>query len=565
MHAKPERTIVEDAEFTLFEERAENLSPDEFTAWTTPTPHDAQVIRQLTNYGPKLLSGPRGCGKTTLLLRAAAQLRQQGNAVPIYVNYGRSMFTEPALNQRADADAFFQDWLVSKILVAARDALCSTADIPQLQELGKLAEAFVGAAERDAQAARPNLPGPTALSQKLEEWATRVDARRVVLLLDDAAHAFVPEQQRVFFDFLRTIRTPAITYKAAIYPGVTEFSTNFHVGHDAKLVHAWVSVEGKDYLTFMMSAFERRIPLEIRSQIAPGVASMFAAACFGIPRTFFSMVETYLESWSGEALRSTQIMNTVINQHADQLRVLHRSLGKKLPRYKQYVDVGEAVLDKILFLIRELNESRQIKASSDQILEVAIRHPIDSQLITILGLLEYAGLVRRTNETISQGVATYSKYAVHGCLLVAASAIKYGRQNPTLEQRANALVKTSRATSYKRVAAGTLLSQKQADGCQLVVANCQRCGAPRVLENARFCSTCGVELVDVSLLEELLAASIDLLPLTRRKQESLHAQGLDKVEDLIRDRGLSEISKARRIGPVWAGRIRSVAEEFVGV
>jgi hypothetical protein len=475
------------------------------------------------------------------------------------------MFTEPAFNQRSDADGFFQDWLVAKVIVATDDTFATLGvDAPDLRILGETARSFIDLAERNPHASRPDLPGPTALTQALEYWAERAEARRVVLLLDDAAHAFVPEQQRVFFEYLRNLRTPAVTYKAAIYPGVTEFSPNFHVGHDAKLVHAWVPVEGSEYLSFMSSIYERRLPSNIRNRISSGVMQLFAAASFGVPRTFFTLIETYLENWNGQPARSAQVANNTIAQNADQLRDLHRSLSRKLPRYRQYVETGELVLDRLLQLIMELNESRHRVKTEAQALDTAIRHPIDSRLVTVLGLLEYAGLVRRTNEAVSHGADRYSKYAIHGCLLVAAGALKFG-QNPTLEQRARALVKTSRTSSYKRVGSEGVLTQKQAEACQLVVANCAKCGTPRAMESARFCGACGAELVDASRFEELMATSIDELSLTKKKLDSLHAQEMHKIEDLIRDRGLTEISKAQRIGPVWARRIYSLAEEFVGV
>ncbi|WP_157619819.1 hypothetical protein [Saccharothrix sp. NRRL B-16348] len=557
--------FVGEDQLSLFEERAENLTQEEFEAWTAPTPHDEQILRQLQTQGPKLLSGPRGCGKTTLLLRAAAEIRKRGSALPVYVNYGRSMFTEPAFNQRSDADGFFQDWLVAKVIVAVHDTFEKLGvEEPELDRQSEIARFFIDSAERNPHAARPDLPGPTALTHALEAWAERINAKRVVLLLDDAAHAFVPEQQRVFFEYLRNLRTPAVTYKAAIYPGVTEFSPNFHVGHDAKLVHAWVPVEGSEYLSFMRLIYERRLPPEIRDKISSGVVSLFAAASFGVPRTFFALIETYLENWNSRPERSAQVANNTIAQNADQLRDLHRSLSRKLPRYRHYVEAGEGVLNKLLVLIRELNETRHRVSPHAQVLDIAIRQPIDARLVTVLGLLEYAGLVRSTNEAVSHGTDRYSKYSIHGCLLTAAGALRFG-QNPTLEQRASALVKKSRTGTYKRVGSEGIFTTKQAEECQLVVANCAACGTPRVMENARFCSFCGAELVDASRFEELMATPIEELALPKKKLHALNAQGMHKIEDLIRDRGLAEISKAQRVGPVWARRIYSLAEEFVSV
>ena len=46
-------TIVEEHQVSLFEERGENLTPEDFEAWTAPTPHDEQILRQLQNQSPQ--------------------------------------------------------------------------------------------------------------------------------------------------------------------------------------------------------------------------------------------------------------------------------------------------------------------------------------------------------------------------------------------------------------------------------------------------------------------------------------------------------------------------------
>lgn len=244
-------------DLALFEKRAEYLTDSQFDAWTAPAPHETQVLRQLTSTGPKLLSGPQGCGKTTMMKRAQRNMRAASRSLPIYVNYGRSMFIEPAFTRRADADGFFLDWLVAKVIVGLTAELEEQGLSDVSSEYADAARSFVDAAESDPGIQRVQLPGPNRLAAHLDELAHAAGFSQTVLLLDDAAHAFVPEQQRIFFDFVRNVKTQRVTYKAAIYPGVTEFSPNFHVGHDAKMVRAWIPVEGHDYLKFMRSAYER--------------------------------------------------------------------------------------------------------------------------------------------------------------------------------------------------------------------------------------------------------------------------------------------------------------------
>lgn len=549
----------------VFEERAENLTDEQFSEWTFVSDFEERVLRQLTSSAPKLLVGPRGCGKSTLLRLAYDRIQSQGRDLPIFVNYGKSMFLEPAFTVRTDADAFFQDWLVARIAVAAGEAL-DTANMPEgLRQLEEHCREFIGRAETDPKAQRLKLPGPTLLSALLSQWAEDAGKGRVVLLLDDAAHAFVPEQQRIFFEFLRSLRSPTVTFKAAVYPGVTHFSPNFNVGHDAKAVVAWVGTDTADYLEFMRQLLDKRLPDRGGVAISDDLVDFFAVASFGIPRTFMSMVESYIDQKPKPA-RVAQAATAIINIHADQTEKLYDQLATKLPTFSRYVAAGDTVRRNMLAQVEKLNRGRSAHDSArEQVVEIAVKQPLDAKLVTILSLLEYAGLVRQTNETVSLGNAgTFTKVAIHSGLLLAHNAVSF-RQNPTISERARAAMRQSRQSSFKRVAADVLLDKETAENCRLQVGACPRCGTPRQVEGARFCTNCGQELVDESRYAALVQANIEALALTPKKLTALRQQGFHTVDDILRDRGMSEMQKANRIGGHWSRRIYSLAEEYVSV
>lgn len=435
----------------VFEERAENLTDQQFVEWTYVSSFEERVLRQLTSSAPKLLVGPRGCGKSTLLRLAYDRIQTSGRDLPILVNYGKSMFLEPAFAQRTDADAFFQDWLVARIAVAAGEALDAAHRPSGLADLDAQCREFITAAETDPRSDRLKLPGPTLLSRLLTQWAEDAGKARVVLLLDDAAHAFVPEQQRIFFEFLRSLRSPTVTFKAAVYPGVTNFSPNFNVGHDAKAVVAWVSTDTPEYLTFMRQLLDKRLPDRGGKAISDDLVDLFAVASFGIPRTFMSMVESFIEQDPSPA-RVAQAANAIINVHADQTEKLYDQLATKLPTYSRYVAAGDTVRRNMLSQLQQLNRGRAAKESGrEQVVEVAVRQPLDAKLVTIFSLLEYAGLVRQTNETVSSGSeGTFTKVAVHSGLLLAHNAVSF-RQNPTIKERARAAMRQSRQSGSSQL------------------------------------------------------------------------------------------------------------------
>ena len=98
----------------VFEERAEHLSRERLENWSADFPHDSLVLRKLTGTGAKLLIGPRGSGKSTLLRRAYFSLVSSGAAMPVYVNYSKSLALEPLFHRRSDALAVFRQWVLNE-------------------------------------------------------------------------------------------------------------------------------------------------------------------------------------------------------------------------------------------------------------------------------------------------------------------------------------------------------------------------------------------------------------------------------------------------------------------
>ncbi|GAB2751066.1 hypothetical protein GCM10027039_05840 [Terrabacter koreensis] len=544
-----------------FEERAENLSAEQFAAWTNVTSFEEKVLSQLTSMSPRLLVGPRGCGKSTLMLLAAERLQQRNRAIPVYVNYGKSMFIEPAFTMRPDANEFFQEWLVARILAASSKA-AGFSGIPELSELGMDCEVFVERAERDPRLELLGLPGPAALARLLEEWAREKGRAGVVLLLDDAAQAFVPEQQRIFFDFLQSLRTPGVTYKAAIYPGVTEYSPTYNLGHDAKKVDAWVP-SGPDYLAFMHGLLNKRLGSALPSGLTDDCLDLFAVASFGIPRGFLAMVERFMYD-NPEPGRTTSAAVTIVNEHAGQVEHSFNQLARKVPAYSNYIEAGLEVEKNVCSELRDLNHSRIGTSVSEQAVEVAVRKPISPKLNQVLALLEYSGIVRRTGETVSYGESVYERVAIHSAVLMARRALWHGK-NPSLRARATAGLRQTRQHSSKRVTDAKLLPPEVAERCVLKMGKCENCGQLRPTIEARFCFNCGAELKDQSRYAQLVKASVDELLMTKNKLVEIKKVGFSTVEDVLNDHGGERLRKAKGVGAVWSRRITSLAVEYVNV
>ena len=64
----------------LFVEQAEYIEKDSLLRWSSEHPEEENIIQKLTRGGAKLISGPRGCGKRTLLLKAYYSLLQNASS-----------------------------------------------------------------------------------------------------------------------------------------------------------------------------------------------------------------------------------------------------------------------------------------------------------------------------------------------------------------------------------------------------------------------------------------------------------------------------------------------------
>jgi hypothetical protein len=553
---------------SIFEERAENLSREELWAWTAEGERDKGLLKKLKGPGAKLLSGPRGSGKSTLLRKAFFELIEEGQALPVYVNFSRSLALEPLFHKQANALQLFRQWVVYRITVGVSDSLhVMGAALPDgLEILSNVGGQFIHALETGAPPSVPErLISPSELLLLLEAWAADIGRARCVLLLDDAAHAFSPDQQREFFEIFRSLRSRSVSAKAAVYPGITSYSPFFHVGHEAELLQAWYEPDSDEYLATMRSVADKRLPerflrrLEKREEIV----DYLALASFGIPRGFLNMLSFFLGIEEGPGERPTRRKaEHAVEIHAESVRNIFHALKAKIPRYKRFIDVGSELERAAVAALRKYNQGKEVGTGKTPIL--AIAEPLGQELERILAMAEYAGLVRKLTP-VSRGIkGTFQRYSLHYAIVMSENALALGRSF-LLASVIQSLSKTD-AHAFVRTQGSSLLGINFESRCTLDLAPCPRCGTPRPSQDARFCIRCGSELKEVSLYEELVKSSIDLLPLTPKKISGLKQHtSIRTIQDILLDEEATEIRKVPYVGPIWASRIRNAAQEYVSV
>ncbi|TMO70145.1 hypothetical protein CWC17_18775 [Pseudoalteromonas sp. S3785] len=558
---------------SVFIEQAEYIQPADFIEWSSDHPNEDVIIKRLTQSGAKLLTGPRGCGKTTLMLKAYNKLSKKGQsgAFPVYVNFKSSLKLEPVYKSKANGGFWFSQWMYLKIYEGIYSSfqdmgyqdkldikvkLDTAKKVLGLLELGEIAKAEKEKIELTTYDLEEDIGCVMSLTGK----------PRCVLLLDDAAHAFSPEQQHDFFEFFRKIKSRRVSPKAAIYPGVTNFPPTFNVGHDAEEINAWVNPEGDNYMWFMTTMLSRRLPKAVYERLSKedSLLTIMCYSAFGIPRILLNMVRSFYseEEVDGSveyqiSFNRTKLMAQVKDSNKRALAV-YTSLEKKLPTYINYVEEGDVVIGKIIDLIKTYNKDKKIDRKS---ISIAIKKELSSDLKKILGFFQYAGLASHKGQVSRGEKGVFEIYIINLAALVDNNAILATKAAKTDD--ISTALKSRNAHEFTRTKSDYLVPETD-EPLKLKMPACQSCGEERSSDEARFCSNCGAPLKTASIYEELVNESIDVLPLTPSRINSIKSKsGIKLVRDILHDIGHKEIRTVPQIGSFWATKIYQLAEEYI--
>lgn len=553
----------------LFIEQAEYLEDDSFNKWNASHPDEDSILRKLTQGGAKLISGPRGCGKTTLLKKAFHQMTgDSDSALPIYVNYKRSLSIEPLYKSGKSGTYWFHQWIIYKLYQGAYETLekmglplelsISKAHARQSSEMLEMSNSSLVESDTVSVA---------RLELDLLRMLDKLNRSRCVLLLDDAAHAFSPDQQRDFFDFYRQIKSKSISPKAAVYPGVTNYSSSFHVGHDAEQIDVWIKPDRNEYLGFMRRILRARFPEEAADNFSKNSAAIdfLCYAAFGVPRALLNMMQDLTEiDENGAPVLTLSKADTlrVVKKHYLNTLGLFSSLAGKLIVYKKFIETGEFILGKSYKLIKEYNKD---KDESKQSVTIAIpQEDLSPEISRVFSLFQYAGLCVPKEQMVSRGEkGRFKIFTMHYAGLIDSNAL-IGARSINLAAYVSAFSARDAHEFTRTRAKGLLPLGSESEAFALSLPPCKACKTPRLYEDAQFCSKCGAPLTLSSTYMDLMNSDIDVLPLTKSRIEKIKIQSdIRKIKDILLDHEHIRLLQVDRIGPGWAAKIVRLAEEFV--
>lgn len=550
----------------IFIEQAEYLSRDSFNEWSTSIHNESIIVKKLSSSGAKLISGPRGSGKTTLLLKVFNKLISPTSKIlPIYVNFKSSLKLEPLYRINTNAAYWFNQWVIYKVLQGLKSSVENLnqssnhpIDIEDVDEIISTLE--LGEISRLS-----NLKTDIRkLENEISKTLITFKKTRCILLLDDAGHAFSTEQQQDFFEFFREVKSKTISPKAAVYPGVTSYSNSFHIGHDAEEIDVWVKPNTEGYLDFMNSILKTRLGQQHfdRLNSEPDYLKVLCFSAYGIPRALLNMVSDLQEVNNNETrfkMNAKSILS-VIKANFDLTYQIYDSLRIKLPMYSNFIEKGSEIFDRCLTINKNFNRGQSVRKQSSII---AIKRPLSTELSKVLGFFQYAGLISDSGISNRGGKGVYELFELHYGAIIdrnvffSSRGINYKNYSLAFSNRPNHL--------YPRYQeSGIVIKTEGEEYFQLALPPCPNCNTPRISEESKFCSNCGVKLKDASIFESIVSQDIDNLPITSGRASSIKdGSKIKTIKDILLDSDNKQLRQVNMIGPVWAKRIKSYAEEYI--
>lgn len=519
--------------------RTEDISPTDILKYFVETDEDRSAIEQLKGRNPTILVGSRGVGKSFLMRVAEQELAltyDSSKVVPVYVT-----FVSSSLLRTGDPDQF-RHWMIARVcravlrkvrkmglLVATPSSANILAGRPigqtDTDDLETLIRSYEESWKSPDQAVDfSKVPDIEDVKEALEDLSEELGIARFALLMDEAAHIFLPTQQRQFFTLFRDLRSHCVTCNAAVYPGVTSFGDTFQPTHDATMVSINRNISADGYVASMRKIVEKQAESVLLKSISKNGQNfaILAYAATGNPRI---LLKTVADS---QKMSSTEVNAVVREFYRSGIWSEHSALSDKYAGHRAVIDWGRNFLEDIVlpelkqkndgYLEQEKNSTSYIWIHRDapEIVKEALR------ILCYTGVLtEHSGGIRATRSEVGK------RYTVNlGCLF--------------------ALESTPATTAFNIASSLTpkRMSEYGANHPSFTPLTEQNLDLTQIQE--------GFDLV------EQLSKPNTVLDITLWQRTKLDELGLLKIGEVL-DASEDELKEARYVGDVRARQMRNAA------
>ena len=410
--------------------RTEDLRPEEVLSYFVETQQDRNIVNALKNRNPTILVGSRGVGKSFLLRVAQKELTdsfEKDRVFPIYLSFVRS-----SLISTNDPDQF-KNWMLSRIAATIVRSLSKAGllgSVPKSVKLlagapvsNDLAETAI---ERLANAYEDSwktpggvidgtlVPSIDDFREAMEDLSDELNVKRFVLLIDEAAHIFLPEQQRQFFTLFRDMRSHCLTCNAAVYPGVTSFGDSFQPVHDATMLFMDRDVLDSSYVANMREIVEKQADSSTLKNIAQYKENfaILAYAASGNPRILLKTVA------AAPKINSTEVNEVVRNYYRTDIWSEHTLLADKYTGHKYSIDWGRNFVENIVLPEIKLKNDQYLQSDKATSAYFWVHRDTPAVVRESLRILSYTGILNEQDSGIKASRSQVGRrYVVNlGCL-----------------------------------------------------------------------------------------------------------------------------------------------------
>lgn len=410
-----------------FKFRSEDIKTEEIEKFYVETKEDRILIDLLKNKNPTIIVGGRGVGKTFLLKMAEFELLKEfeiKKILPVYLS-----FTKTSLVQ-SESEGAFGTWMLSKIA----SKICRTIKRKGLLERNsKVLDVITEGVSVDGnykiddlvRSFEDSYRNPTCpvaslgysvddFKEEIEDICSHLEISSISVFIDEAAHVFVPDQQRAFFSLFRDLRSPYMTCNATVYPAVTYYGESFQKEHDASVLNVERDVFSSEYIPSMKQILVKQIEGDstfLRNlALRAGIFNVIAYASCGNPRIMLKLVS------KSNGFKAADSNEAIKDYFREEIWTEHSLLAEKYEKCKPLIDWGREFVETTL--VPELRKKNTDKSSSSFFW---IHRDSPHQVFEALRILSYCGIVTLHTRAIK---ATRSelghRYILnYGCLLAA--------------------------------------------------------------------------------------------------------------------------------------------------
>ena len=391
---------------TDFFYRTEDIKPDDVRQFFVETTRDREIITALKARNPVVLAGSRGVGKSFLLRVAEAELLGDFSTqriLPMYVSFSRSSLIN------TNDPLQFQHWMLARI--------CAYL-IRSLQRLGLILGTSHGLSILAGDRGTPGPETKTAIEElvarfedswknpdatidisalpslddfrdAVEDVCTSFDLRRLIILIDEAAHILLPEQQRQFFTLFRDLRSPYLACKAAVYPGVTSYGDTFQPLHDATMLSLDRDILGADYVDTMREIVQKQAESGTLEDLTRHNANfaLLAYAASGNPRVLLKTLARVPK------LGAAQTNEMVREYYRNDLWSEHSTLPEKYPGHRHVIDWGRQFIEGTVLPDLQKKNAQYLEQEQKSTCFFWIHRDAPQPVKEALKLLAYSGIV----------------------------------------------------------------------------------------------------------------------------------------------------------------------------